>query len=65
MLQINGEEQNTYIGKTLQCFLDEQNYTVTKLAVECNLEIVPKEEYASKILQDGDVIEVVSFVGGG
>jgi sulfur carrier protein len=33
--------------------------------VELNLEIVPKSQYDSTILKDGDSVEVVSFVGGG
>lgn len=34
-------------------------------AVELNLEIVPKEQYETKQLADGDKIEVVTLVGGG
>ena len=34
-------------------------------AVELNLEIVPKEQYGSISLQDGDRVEVVTLVGGG
>jgi sulfur carrier protein len=35
------------------------------VAIERNLEIVPKSEHASTVLEDGDRIEVVQFVGGG
>jgi len=34
-------------------------------AVELNLEIVPKDEYATRLLCDGDKVEVVTLVGGG
>lgn len=34
-------------------------------AVELNLEIVPKEQYATRLLCDGDKVEVVTLVGGG
>ncbi len=37
----------------------------TKIAVERNLEIVPKSQYEATILRDGDRIEIVQFVGGG
>ena len=37
----------------------------TRIAVERNGEIVPKRLYGETVLQDNDVIEVVSFVGGG
>ena len=36
-----------------------------KVAVERNLEIVPKSAYGATRLADGDRIEIVSFVGGG
>lgn len=35
------------------------------IAIERNLEIVPKSEHASTMIEDGDRIEVVQFVGGG
>jgi sulfur carrier protein len=35
------------------------------VAVEVNHEIVPRAEHASRTLADGDVLEVVHFVGGG
>jgi sulfur carrier protein len=36
-----------------------------KVAVERNLEIVPRSTYAQAGLSDGDRIEIVHFVGGG
>ena len=36
-----------------------------KVAVERNLEIVPRSQYARTPVADGDRIEIVSFVGGG
>jgi thiamine biosynthesis protein ThiS len=36
-----------------------------KLAVERNLEIVPRSAFAATALADGDRIEIVAFVGGG
>ena len=36
-----------------------------RVAVELNLEILPKPDYAITALQDGDRIEIVQFVGGG
>ncbi|MRR58888.1 MAG: sulfur carrier protein ThiS [Deltaproteobacteria bacterium] len=36
-----------------------------RVAVELNLEILPKPAYESTTLQDGDRIEIVHFVGGG
>ncbi len=64
MIQVNGKPVEAE-GKTLLDFLTENGYQKERIAVECNEEIVPKAEYGQKILKDGDVIEVVSFVGGG
>ena len=64
MVKINGEEKDL-AGKSIADVLATTNYDPKRIAVECNEEIVPKADYAKKILQDGDVVEVVSFVGGG
>lgn len=64
MVKINGESLNI-AGKTLEEYLAGAKYDIKRIAVEKNGEIVPKSEYASTLLADGDEIEVVSFVGGG
>ena len=52
-------------GKTLAEYLGTTPYDIKRIAVEINGQIVPKAEYAGTLLKDGDVVEVVSFVGGG
>lgn len=64
MVKINGERMDI-AGKTLMEFLTTTTYDLRKIAVERNGEIVPKAKYEKTILQQGDTIEVVSFVGGG
>ena len=64
MVKINGETLEL-AGKTLSQYLDASNYDRTRIAVERNGEIVPKAQYGETRLQDGDSVEVVSFVGGG
>lgn len=64
MLRINGEESPA-AGQTLQAYLTAHGYDAARLAVERNGEIVPKKEYNTVLLCDGDVIEIVAFVGGG
>lgn len=64
MVKINGKETKTQ-GMSLLQYLVQEGYHTERLAVECNEEIVPRSRYAEKILQDGDVLEIVSFVGGG
>ncbi|MDE6773465.1 MAG: sulfur carrier protein ThiS [Treponemataceae bacterium] len=55
----------TDAGKTLAEYLATTDYDPKRIAVERNGAIVPKAQYADTVLQDGDTIEVVSFVGGG
>ena len=45
--------------------LAENGYVVGTVAVECNEEIVSKSRYDEVVLKDGDIVEIVSFVGGG
>ena len=50
---------------TISEYLATTDYDPKIIAVECNEEIVPKAKYDETVIQNGDVIEVVSFVGGG
>ena len=52
-------------GKTVKNVVDELGYNPLAIAVELNEEILPKAEYAETVLKDGDVLEIVNFVGGG
>ena len=65
MIQVNGTPVAIAAGKTLQQYLDPTDYGPTRIAVERNGKVVPKRLYGETVLQDNDVIEVVSFVGGG
>lgn len=64
MVKINGE-MKAADGQTLGAFLLAADYDRQKIAVERNGAIVPKAQYDETVLEDGDVLEVVSFVGGG
>lgn len=64
MVKINGIGQEA-AGMSLTEYLHAADYDVNRVAVERNGEIVPKAEYETVRLQDGDNLEVVSFVGGG
>ena len=64
MVKINGEELNM-AGKTIAEYLATTNFDPKRIAVERNGGIVPKAKYGETILQDGDSLEIVSFVGGG
>ncbi|MBO4591495.1 MAG: sulfur carrier protein ThiS [Eubacterium sp.] len=64
MVKINGEEYD-FAGRTVQDVITELGYEKNMIAVERNEEIIPKATYEEAILNDGDTVEVVSFVGGG
>jgi len=64
MLTINGKEYELN-GKTVAEALAEIGYGEQRVAVELNESIVPRDQYASTVLYEGDHLEVVRFVGGG
>ena len=64
-MRVNGKEIPLKKPQTLQEFLLEQGYRLALIAVEHNDVIVPKADYATVLLSDSDVIEVVSFMGCG
>ncbi len=64
MVRINGKDVDA-AGVVLGKYLDDNGYKRFTIAVERNYEIVSKDKYDSVVIEDGDVIEVVSFVGGG
>lgn len=64
LVYINGCEQAAN-GKSIVDIINEMNIDIRTIAVELNEEIVAKADYDKTIVKDGDVLEVVSFVGGG
>ncbi len=65
MLKINGKDLSRYVGKTVAEMLDQEGYVSAQVAVERNEGILAKGTFEDTVLADGDVIEVVSFMGGG
>lgn len=65
VVAVNGENRSLTPGITVAGLLAEMRISATRVAVEYNREILPKELYARTILSNGDRLEVVQFVGGG
>lgn len=65
LVTINGEARTLAGVSSLQALLGELGIDQSKVAVERNLEIVPKSTYESVQLTDGDKLEIVHFIGGG
>ena len=64
-LQINGESRSFPDGLTVATLVGQLGMKTDRVAVELNLEIVPRSSWDSTRLQDGDKLEIVHFVGGG
>lgn len=64
-LTLNGEPRRAPAGSSIAAFLQQLGFNPAKLAVERNGEIVPRATLAEVVLGEGDVLEVVHFVGGG
>jgi thiazole synthase len=64
-LTINGEDRTFDCPLTVEKLLGEIGVDSRKVAVERNLEIVPKSQYRRLSLGDGDRLEIVHFIGGG
>jgi thiamine biosynthesis protein ThiS len=64
-ITLNGEPRRVAGGMSVADLVREIGLDPKKVAVERNLEIVPRSTLADVMLADGDQLEIVHFVGGG
>jgi thiamine biosynthesis protein ThiS len=64
-LIINGEEKQVDGVGTVADLVAQLGMKADRVAVEVNLDIIPRERWSEAALQDGDKLEIVHFVGGG
>jgi len=64
-LHINGQPREFPDGLTVESLVTQLGMKADRVAVELNLEIVPRARWQTTSLKDGDKLEVVHFVGGG
>ncbi len=64
-ITVNGEHKRVAAGLTLAQLAGELGLIPEKVAVERNMEVVPRSTLAEVVVDDGDDIEIVHFVGGG
>lgn len=62
---VNGETRTVREGTTVLLLLAELSLPESRVAVERNLAIVRKADFAGTVLGNGDRVEIVTFVGGG
>ncbi len=64
-ITMNGEARELNDGSTVTDLLATLNLPGTRVAVEVNKDIVRRAQHGDHVLDNGDVVEVVTFVGGG
>ena len=64
-IQFNGQTIDVESGTTISQLLEQAEIRSQLVAVEVNLEIVPREMHAEHTVSEGDVVEAVTLVGGG
>lgn len=65
IVRVNGEQTEIPDGLTVRGLVEHLGLTDGPVAVERNLDVVPRAEHAITLLTEGDVLEIVHFVGGG
>jgi thiamine biosynthesis protein ThiS len=63
--KVNGRAMDLPSGLTIAALLHRLEIQPALVAVEHNREIVPKSDYESRSISNGDSLEIVHFVGGG
>ena len=64
-IQLNGDPYEINDGTNLSELLNKLKIQKNKVAIEVNGEIVEKNKYPNLILNKGDKVEIVQFIGGG
>jgi thiamine biosynthesis protein ThiS len=64
-LTINGKEREVHSSTTVTELVKELAVTAPNIAVALNCQVIPKSQYPSTPVKEGDQIEIVHAVGGG
>ena len=64
-IQLNGDSYEINNGTNLNELLNKLKIQKNKVAIEVNGEIIEKNKYPNLILNKGDKVEIVQFIGGG
>jgi len=64
-ITLNGDPYPIHADLPLTALLERLNMRRSRVAVEINLQIVPKARYEETIVRAGDKVEIINFVGGG
>jgi sulfur carrier protein len=64
-ISVNGQPRRVSDGATIAQLLEELGLAAKYVAVEVNLQLVPRGRHAEHRLSEGDRLEIVTLVGGG
>ena len=64
-IHVNGEIKQLELGTSVRALLDHLGLNPGRVAIEYNLEILPKTKWEQTQVTAGDRLEIVQFVGGG
>ena len=62
---LNGTDSQCDDDATIQSLIETQQLTNKRIAVEVNLEVIPRSQFDSHRLHEGDKVEIVHAIGGG
>lgn len=65
LVEVNGEARDVTAAITLAEFIEQLALAPERLAIELNRRVVRRAHWPETILNEGDRIEIVHFVGGG
>jgi thiamine biosynthesis protein ThiS len=64
-IHVNGEIKQLEVGTSVRALLEHLGLNPGRVAIEYNLEILPKTKWEQTQVTAGDRLEIVQFVGGG
>lgn len=64
-LMVNGKKLEVPEGATITALLEQLNINPLRVAVQLNLEVIKRERYEKTALNQGDRLEIITFMAGG
>jgi len=64
-ISLNGKSESLAEGVTIAELVRQKLPGISRVALELNLEIVPRSQYETRLLKTGDQVEIVRAIGGG
>jgi thiamine biosynthesis protein ThiS len=65
IVQINGDKKEVAAGTSVARLLEQMGIRPGRVVVELNRDVVARDAHGRTVLQEGDAVEIVHFVGGG